>query len=74
MRRDDSKRRKEFFAFRLRESERESLRTAARKVGKWDSELAREAINQRVLDILGSSGVERITRRTLAEPKVAEPI
>ncbi len=51
-------RRTQWLTFRVRESEREGLRAAARKVGKWDSELAREAINARVLDILHSGGVE----------------
>ena len=58
MRKHDCRKRTEYFAFRLRKSEREGLRTAARTVGKWDSELAREAINARVLDILHSGGVE----------------
>ena len=44
----------EWSAIRLRQSERDLLRAAARKVGKLESELAREAIGDRVSDILGS--------------------
>ena len=49
------RRRTKWFAFRLREAERDGLRAAARKVGVWESELAREAIGERVNDILVGS-------------------
>ena len=46
------RRRTKLFAFRLRELDRDRLRAAARKAGKWESELAREAIGDRVDRIL----------------------
>lgn len=41
-----------WFSVRVRESELEALHAAARKMGVWSAELAREGINNRVGQIL----------------------
>jgi hypothetical protein len=45
-----------WFTVRVRESELEALHTAARKMGVWTAELAREGINNRVGEILSTDG------------------
>ena len=51
----ESRRRRKWLTLRVRESELDALHAAARKTGQWGSELAREAINWRVRQVLEAS-------------------